>query len=88
MKILLRQAKTVPDQRRIQAVLMRALHGLPPTRIAELTGLSVHTIRIIHSLYLRHGETALTGRPGRGGRRLPILNGVARTILPKRAMVA
>ncbi|MEI7926144.1 MAG: M17 family peptidase N-terminal domain-containing protein [Chloroflexota bacterium] len=35
--------------------------------IAALTGLSVHTVRVIHSRFLREGEAWLTGRPGRGG---------------------
>jgi transposase len=73
MQVLLRQTKTVADQRRIQAVLMRALDALPPVRIAALTGLSVHTVRVIHSRFLREGEAWLTGRPGRGGRRRTLL---------------
>ncbi|MEY4489549.1 MAG: hypothetical protein RIQ79_2057 [Verrucomicrobiota bacterium] len=44
MKELLRQeAGSVADQRRIQAVLMRALDASRPERIAEVTGLSVTT---------------------------------------------
>lgn len=71
---LLKQAKTVADQRRIQAVLMRALDASPPERIAALTGLSVATVRIIHSRFLREGAGFLVGRPGRGGRRRTLLS--------------
>jgi len=73
MKELLRQAGSVADQRRIQAVLMRALDASPPERIAEVTGLSVTTVRVIHSRFLREGEACLVGRPGRGGKRRSLL---------------
>jgi len=55
LKELLKQAGSVADQRRIQAVLMRALDASPPERIAEVTGLSVATVRVIHSRFLREG---------------------------------
>jgi transposase len=74
MQRLLRQARTVADQRRIQAVLMRALDDLPPEHIAAVTGLSVATVRVIHSRFLREGEGYLIGRPGRGGRRHALLS--------------
>lgn len=74
MKVLLRQAKDVAEQRRIQAVLMRASDALPPEKIAGLTGLSVHSVRVIHSRFLREGEVCLVGRPGRGGRRHALLS--------------
>lgn len=73
LKELLRQARSVADQRRIQAVLMRALDASPPERIAEVTGLSVASVRVIHSRFLREGEACLVGRPGRGGRRRTLL---------------
>jgi transposase len=89
MQVLLRQAKTVSDQRRIQVVLMRALDGLPPVRIAALTGLSVHTVRVIHSRFLREGEAWLTGRPGRGGRRRTLLSEAqASALLARHALAA
>jgi hypothetical protein len=69
MRVLLRRAKDIAEQRRIQAVLMRASIALPPTQIAELTGLSVHSVRVLHSRFLREGEACVIGRPGRGGRR-------------------
>lgn len=75
MKELLRQAGSVADQRRIQAVLMRALDASPPERIAEVTGLSMTTVRVIHSRFLREGEACLVGRPGRGGKRRSLLTG-------------
>jgi DNA-directed RNA polymerase specialized sigma24 family protein len=53
MRVLLRQTKDVAEQRRIQAVLMRASDALPPVKIAELTGLSVSSVRILHSRFLR-----------------------------------
>ena len=71
---LLKQARSVADQRRIQAVLMRALDASPPERIAAITGLSINTVRVLHSRFLREGEAFLTGRPGRGGRRHSLLN--------------
>lgn len=74
MRVLLKQAKHIAEQRRIQAVLMRASEALPPTKIAELTGLSVHSVRVIHSRFLREGEACLVGRPGRGGRRHTLLS--------------
>ncbi len=57
LKVLLKQAATVADQRRIQAVLMRALNPSPPSLIAGVTGLSVATVRILHSRFLRQGES-------------------------------
>lgn len=74
MRVLLKQAKDMAEQRRIQAVLMRASDALPPAKIAELTGLSVHSVRIIHSRFLREGEASLINRPGRGGRRHALLD--------------
>jgi transposase len=74
MQQLLRQARSVAEQRRIQAVLMRASDALPPAKIAELTGLSIHSVRVIHSRFLREGESCLVGRPGRGGRRHALLS--------------
>lgn len=71
---LLKQAKTVADQRRIQAVLIRALDSSPPERIAVMTGLSVATVRVIHSKFLREGAQFLVERPGRGGRRHTLLS--------------
>lgn len=73
LKVLLKQARTIADQRRIQAVLMRALDASPPERIAAVTGLSVATVRVLHSRFLREGEACLVGRPGRGGRRHSLL---------------
>lgn len=74
MHVLLKQAKDVAEQRRIQAVLMRASGALPPAKIAGLIGLSVHSVRVIHSRFLREGESCLVGRPGRGGRRHALLS--------------
>ncbi len=81
---LLRQARSVADQRRIQAVLMRALDASPPERIAVVTGLSVNTVRVLHSRYLRDGEAFLCGRPGRGGRRHSLLSAEQEAELLKR----
>jgi transposase len=71
---LLKAARTMADQRRIQAVLMRALDASPPERIAAVTGLSVASVRIIHSRFLREGLSFLRDRPGRGGRRRTLLS--------------
>jgi DNA-directed RNA polymerase specialized sigma24 family protein len=58
MKELLKQAGSMADQRRIQAVLMRALNASPPERIAEVTGLSVASVRVIHSRFCGKGRLA------------------------------
>ncbi len=71
---LLKTASSVAEQRRIQAVLMRALGTSAPESIAQVTGLSVNTVRVLHSRYLREGEGFLVGRPGRGGRRHSLLS--------------
>jgi transposase len=81
---LLRQARSVADQRRIQAVLMRALDASPPERIAVVTGLSVNTVRVLHSCYLREGEAFLRDRPGRGGRRRGLLSSEQEATLLRR----
>lgn len=86
---LLKRAKTVADQRRIQAVLMRALDASPPERIAMVTGLSVATVRILHSQFLRQGVACLQGRPGRGGRRHALISAAqAAGLLAKHAQAA
>lgn len=69
MRQLLKQAKTVPEALRIQAILMRASNAASPQEIAAATGLAVNTIRLLHSKFLREGERILIDRPGRGGRR-------------------
>lgn len=66
---LLKHSCRADERTRIQAVLMRALFSAPPARIASLTGLSVNSVRILHSRFLREGEACLAGGPGRGGRR-------------------
>lgn len=78
MKVLLRQARSLDDHRRIQAVLMRASGTSSPRAIAEVTGLSFNTVRLIHSRFLREGESFLLDRPGRGGRRRLLLDEPAR----------
>lgn len=70
---LLCAARTPGDLVRIQAVLMRASLDLPPVEIARMTGLSLHTVRSLHSQVLRHGVECLSDRPGRGGRRHAVL---------------
>ena len=74
MKVLLRQTKSIDDHRRIQAILMRASGTSSPKVIAEVTGLSLNTVRIIHSRFLREGEGFLVNRAGRGGRRRALLS--------------
>jgi transposase len=61
------------ERTRIQAVLMRAAFALTPVQIATATGLSVNSVRVLHSRYLREGEACLVGGPGRGGRRHGLL---------------
>ena len=81
MKVLLSQAKSLAESRRVQAVLMRATHNSTPQQIAEATGLTVNTVRIIHSQFLRYGESILVGRPGRGGVRNRLLSAKEETDL-------
>jgi len=69
LRALLSQAERAEDARRIQAVLIRALDDSPPERIAVMVGLSVTTVRSLHSQFLRHGAACLVDRPGRGGSR-------------------
>lgn len=69
MSVLLKSARSLDEYRRIQAVLMRSLGTSSPQEIARSTGLTVNTVRIIHSRFLREGEACLVNRPGRGGRR-------------------
>jgi transposase len=89
MRFLLGRAKDIAEQRRIQAVLMRASDALPPTKIAELTGLSVHSVRVLHSRFLREGEACVIGRPGRGGRRRTLLTTEqTKTLLDRHAPAA
>jgi len=85
---LLKQARSVADQRRIKAVLMRALDASPPGRIAVVTGLSVNTVRVLHSRFLREGEAFLLDRPGRGGRRHSLLSADQQTALLKKHVQA
>ena len=85
---LLKQTRNVADQRRIQAVLMRALDASPPERIAAITGLSVNTVRVLHSRFLREGEAMLVGRPGRGGRRHSLLDADQQAALLKKHLPA
>ena len=81
---LLRKAKTVADQRRIQAVLMRALDASPPEKIAALTGLRASSVRVLHSQFMRQGPAFLLNRPGRGGRRRSLLTDAqAKALLEK-----
>lgn len=85
---LLKTAATVAEQRRIQAVLIRALDASPPERIAQVTGLSVNTVRVLHSRFLREGEAFLLNRPGRGGRRRTLLDGAQEAALLQRHVQA
>ena len=70
---LLKNSRDPAERTRIQAVLMRAAFTLNPGQIATATGLSVNSVRILHSRFLRQGNACLIGRPGRGGRRHALL---------------
>lgn len=48
---------------------MRALNDSAPEFIAGVVGLSVATVRGLHSQFLREGMACLHDRPGRGGAR-------------------
>ncbi|MDR0352298.1 MAG: helix-turn-helix domain-containing protein [Opitutaceae bacterium] len=60
---LLARAKRPDERARIQAVLMRAVSASTPAQIAAVTGLSVNSVRVLHSRFLRRGEAALVGGP-------------------------
>jgi transposase len=64
----LKAARSAAETKRLQAVLMRAISDSPPAAIAAVTGLSVATVRILHSTFLTKGLPGLRG-PGRGGSR-------------------
>jgi transposase len=68
LRTALKSARGISEARRIQAVLMRAISDAPPVDIAAVTGLSVATVRILHSTFLTQGLDGLLG-PGRGGAR-------------------
>ncbi len=85
---LLKAAKSVAEQRRVQAILMRALDASPPERIALVTGLSINTVRVLHSRFLREGEAFLLDRPGRGGRRRTLLSAEQEAALLQRHVQA
>ena len=68
LKCMLQAANGAAETKRIQAVLMRALGDSSPQDIASVTGLSVNTVRILHSTFLTKGAEGLLG-PGRGGAR-------------------
>jgi len=74
LELLLKNARRADERTRIQAVLMRAAFSLTPVQIATATGLSVNSVRILHSRFLREGDACLIGRPGRGGRRHALLS--------------
>jgi transposase len=73
LQTLLKQARRSDERTRIQAVLMRAAFSLTPGQIATATGLSLNSVRQLHSRFLREGDLCLIGRPGRGGRRRELL---------------
>ena len=80
----MKRSRRIDERSRIQAVLMRALFSAPPVHIASVTGLSINTVRILHSRYMREGESCLVGRPGRGGRRHGLLSVADQKIFVKR----
>jgi transposase len=73
LQLLLKNSRKPDERARIQAVLMRAAFSLTPAQISVATGLSVNSVRILHSRFLREGDACLIGRPGRGGRRHALL---------------
>ena len=64
LRDLLHLAERAADARRIQAVLMRALDDLPTERIAIVVGLSVATVRGLHTQFRRQGLASPVARPG------------------------
>jgi transposase len=68
LKRALKAARSAAETKRLQAVLMRAISDSSPAEISAITGLSVATVRILHSTFLTKGLSGLQG-PGRGGSR-------------------
>jgi transposase len=61
-------AKTVGALRRIQAIYFRARYKDTAEQVASRTGLSLQTVRNLHSAWRHRGEEALEIK-GKGGRR-------------------
>lgn len=57
---LMKQAKTVADDRRALCVHLQTVFGESNPVIAAKTGLSESTIRKVHAVFLCRGEAALT----------------------------
>ena len=68
LPVLLQQAETVEEFKRIQCVWMRAALDMSVAEISTAIGLSPASVRCFHSRYLKRGVPVLLGRP-RGGRR-------------------
>jgi len=63
----LKQAENLTECKRIQCVLMRAVLGRSAIEIAQLLGWSVTTVYVLHSRWIKEGETIFdVGQ--RGGR--------------------
>ena len=67
LKILLKQAKSKSEFKRIQAAYLRVATKMPPEGIAMALAWHPGTVRNIHSAFLRFGEAAFRISP-RGGR--------------------
>jgi len=62
---LLKTAKDVNALRRVQSIYYRAKHDYSSTRIAQMTGYSVGTVRNLHAAFLRNGLSIFElGTPG------------------------
>lgn len=68
MEMLLASSSSAAESHRIQSVYLRAKYGHGAEKIAKMLGLKLQTVRNIHSVYLKNGETALK-LSGRGGRK-------------------
>lgn len=55
----MREAKTAADLRRLQAIYFRARYNDSAARVAERTGLSLQTVRNLHSAWRHHGDAML-----------------------------
>lgn len=67
LELRLKEAKTAADVRRIQAIYFRAKYNDSAAQVAERTGLSLQTVRNLHSAWRCHGEAMLALKP-KGGR--------------------
>jgi transposase len=63
----LKKPHTTEEFKRLQALALRAQHGMPAPEIAKVLGLHVASVWKIHARFLKHGKAVFTSRR-HGGR--------------------